>query len=355
MSNVFKYLIGSTGKGFESGVEEESKLQSEQAKFKEQQLLRKQTIEDEDKRQQNLFQQQDKLQKSGFDYQSQKQQESDRLKGIDEQRKADLKAKQDQENLNHNNQIYSALKTGVYNTTDETGKPVQQKLSYKDALTLANNWKGEFAEKDKLLGQFGAPNGVTEKRSKGYTKPDKNKMIRSYESTQKWDAQQQKYVTTETGSGKPEPLHETGVNGETMLNKNLSKVYTDKFVDIVAIKQNINQALNGQKVIKTKGIGGAADTYYTPSELYQELQDSQANYANIVKETASDNFTKWYSGLYNKKNAKKENAGNPSPDDYWNLLKADYTKGSLDEADFESGVNIFRATYGEDPIRKYGN
>ena len=67
----------------------------------------------------------------------------------------------------------------------------------------------------------------------------------------------------------------------------------------------------------------------------------------------------WYRQIYNVETKDKDGKlfkrkGNPTQLDYWENLKNAFTKGDLSEKDFQSGINIMRATFRIDPLTYFG-
>jgi hypothetical protein len=341
-SNLFKYLIPAASKGLESGFEQGNKMQEEEKRTAEQEKLRKWTIEDADKRQEKSFQQAKDLQKSSQDYGFEKQKEADRLKGIGEQRKADLKVKEDQEKKQKQTQSLIDLQNGYsVDPKDPTKKnPFKTKDDWFNKIVEAGYTPSQAL--DKYL-EYTAPNHQVERKYKGVSKPDKNGMISEVGSTQKWDGE--KYVTTETSQGKPTRLHD-GDNTSPIL----TKMYDEKFKTIVDYEGIINQAKNsGGIYTDSKGVK------WTAQQIREEQVKTKNEYAQMVKDYSTDNFNEFNKQIYNASGINKKSGKNPEPEVYWKELCKSFIKDEgIKGVDMTAGANYMRATYGIDPISKYG-
>lgn len=212
-----------------------------------------------------------------------------------------------------------------------TGK----KYTYNEMLNELPNTGFTAEQQERFSKEWGAPGGLVER---GF--PSVNKKDETYTTTeQRWDAKNQRYVTSKTSA--PMPLHEKGTNGEKVLSKAIQKKNNVTFLKMLNLQNDIKKVATGQEVLDKDG------NKRTQEQITQELEDTQANYANMIKSLASDNFNNWNDQIYNV------NQANVTPEAYWGKLKDAHAKGDIDEADFQNGVNYFQATYGFNPIMKY--
>ncbi len=338
-TNLFKYLIPATQKGLEAGFAEGNRQLDEQNRFAQQEQLHQQTLNEDALRQQRGFDQADKLGQARFNQQDALENKKSQEKINQDKAKEDAKQKKLQDEAG----VRTGLLQGINPKTNK-------KYSYNEMLGDLPNSGFTPSEQVKFSESWGAPGGLTEKEF-----PTLNKKDGTYTNVkQKWDAKSGSYKTYATSE--PKQVHEKGTNGENVMAKGIQKQNNQSFIDLLGLQDDLKKLSSGQKLLDSKGKEMTKNNGepYTVSDIQQEINDAQDNYANKVKTFSSDNFMNWYNQIYNKKDSNGK-VGNPNPQYYWHYLKEAHREGDLDEADFQNGVSLFQATYGFNPMMRYGS
>ena len=150
-------------------------------------------------------------------------------------------------------------------------------------------------------------------------------------------------------------ITDKGTNNETIFSKAMTGRFKKEFEVLKDIIVKEDFLKGGGVALDNKGLP-ILDSNGEPITA-EQLRDRRIayseQYATLVKNSSSENFNTWYDGLYNLETENKKK-GNPSAPDFWNKLKNAFVKKEINEQDFESGVNIFRATYYFGPLEFYG-
>ena len=142
------------------------------------------------------------------------------------------------------------------------------------------------------------------------------------------------------------PLTKTGTNGEKLFSKEINENFNEYKKDIDTLLNNINQGIDPET--------GQDATPEVMNKWKSDLGVKTENYSNLVKNTASSRFIKWYKDLFNGTTGNKKKGSNALPLVYWNSLMNDSKKYGFTNKDYQSGYQLFISTYKADPIKLYG-
>lgn len=152
-------------------------------------------------------------------------------------------------------------------------------------------------------------------------------------------------ITSESGLGK---AHDSTGNGDKILSK---------------ISKTIYQADFNKQQKYLSALSTISEDSPESQQWKKELTSHNQAYVSKIKNNMPDTAKNWYKEAYNVKDESGQ-LGNPPPEEYWNNLVQDYINGKLgkskekkqkdDVLDFQYLHELFRATYGFDPITRYG-
>jgi hypothetical protein len=152
-------------------------------------------------------------------------------------------------------------------------------------------------------------------------------------------------VTNETMFGK---AHTTNENGNKVLTGLSKQIYGEDF-------NKQQRYLAGLNTV-------SADSEES-QKWKQGLVAHNIAYTTKIKNNMPESARKWYQEAFNVKDSSGK-TGNPNPEEYWSNLIKSYINGGLgkikgkkdkdDVLDFQYLRELFRATYGFDPVTRYG-
>lgn len=342
-SNIYKYLIPSVGKGLESGFQTGEKQQEEDKRFQQQEFLRKQSLDDQDKRQQLQFNQQKELkQQSDTEYYNRLDAQEEKTARLTDQRLQeanDLKKQVATQQQSHLNNVIK----GFIEQPSEDGKTTK-KIPIKDKETYANEMVAagyKLPEIEKSWSVYGMPAG-TKNNSKVFSQDSKKNTYRS--GVQTWNPEKKKFDTHSWGP-------ERKVNNGTDIDLGIAQHITGLGTEIQKLNKQINDAPKWDTL--------TPDNQKTLKSWIDRKKTAEQEVNNTVKSFQSPEFKAWNDGIYNSRDKfiKKDKNGNLDQDLYLKkLIQAYKDKGfthdgkhyNFTEADVRMGIGSMIGTYDYD-------
>ena len=335
-SNIYKYLIPSVGKGLETGFQTGTRQQEEDKRFQQQNFLRKQSLDDQDKRQQLQFNQQKELKKQTDDeYYNRLDAQEEKTARLTDQRlqeAADLKKQVATQQQSHLNNVIK----GFIEQPSEDGKTTK-KIPIKDKETYANEMVAagyKLPEIEKSWSVYGMPSG-TKNNSKVFSQDNKKNTYRS--GVQTWNPEKKKFDTHSWGP-------ERKVNNGTDIDLGIAQHVTGLGTEIQKLNKQINSGTFDAASVKT---------------LTDRKIAAEQEVINTVKNFQSPEFKAFNDYIFNNrdKSVKKDKNGNLDQDLYMKkLIQAYQNKGfdvggkhyNFTEADVRMGLGHMIGTYDYD-------
>jgi len=142
------------------------------------------------------------------------------------------------------------------------------------------------------------------------------------------------------------PVNKTETNGEIVFSSEIKARNTRYSKDV----NELTAYINDKEITEEER-----------NEAKNELGKIRSNWSEEIKNTAPRSLKNWYKKLYNSQsyigNDKKKHVGaNPDPDIFWYEFMKAYKKGMLGKKagkSLEAGYNLFRSTYGFNPLTSY--
>lgn len=163
-------------------------------------------------------------------------------------------------------------------------------------------------------------------------------------------------------------------DGQTYISKAAKNMFSEYYKQQQKLKAEYNAMQSGQPLLdeyggfKTRKIkvpdpDNKDDRQYdltkdvpvTASDIGAASASLNARYVNAVKSGMPEDLKSWYKELYNQEDPQRgKKKGNPTSKDFWLNLINSWKQGQLSPADVNYGVELYRATYADDPVTRYG-